>query len=110
MTYETHPYAEVWPSLEGADFDNLVTDIRVHGLRNPIILYAGKVLDGRNRMRACDEAGVEPRFETYNGTETQAMALVRSLNEHRRHSPEELRQQSIAKLIERIREIDQNSR
>ena len=27
MTYKNHPYADVWPSLEGADFDKLVEDI-----------------------------------------------------------------------------------
>ncbi|MDX9763263.1 MAG: hypothetical protein RBT82_14545, partial [Desulfomonilia bacterium] len=47
--------------------DELAESIRTEGLYLPIVLYEGKILDGRNRYLACKIAGVEPRFITYGG-------------------------------------------
>ena len=59
-----HPLAEVLPLIEGAEFDELVASVKANGLRDPIIMFEGAILDGRNRYRACLAAGVEPRTET----------------------------------------------
>ena len=45
-------------------FADRVEDIRKHGLREPIILFEQKVIDGRNRERARITAGVEPRYRS----------------------------------------------
>lgn len=57
---EFHPLANIFPLIEGADFEDLVRDIAQHGLREPIVLLDGKILDGRNRYRACVAARVLP--------------------------------------------------
>lgn len=47
-----HPLANIFPLIVGEEFSELVEDIRLHGVRDPIFLLDGKILDGRNRYRA----------------------------------------------------------
>jgi ParB-like chromosome segregation protein Spo0J len=83
--FEFHPLADIFPLMEGAEFDELVADIKANGLHEDIVLYKGKILDGRNRYRACLAAGVPPL--TYNADSfiTDPAAYVVSANVHRRH-------------------------
>lgn len=85
-----HPIAEMFPALEGAELDSLAADIKANGLRVPITLHDGLVLDGRNRLRACELAGVAPRFEEWSG-EGSPVSWVVSINLHRRHLNESQR-------------------
>jgi hypothetical protein len=62
MQVDFHPLANIFPLLHSERFDALVDNIRENGLIDPITLHEGKIVDGRNRYRACQAAGVEPRF------------------------------------------------
>lgn len=83
MSYELHPLCTLFPRLSGAEFDALRDDIRSNGLNQPIIVHQGMILDGGNRYRACVEAGVEPTFKQFDGS--NIVAFVLSANLHRRH-------------------------
>jgi ParB-like chromosome segregation protein Spo0J len=85
MTPPAHAYADLFPLLDKTALSELAADIKANGLHQPIILFGGQVLDGRNRLRACQQAGVEPRFEEYTGDDDQALAYALSANLHRRH-------------------------
>lgn len=81
--HELHPLCTLFPRLAGGEFDALVADIKANGLRQPIILHEGMILDGGNRYRACIEAGVTPKFVKFDGD--NVVAFVLSANLHRRH-------------------------
>lgn len=81
-----HPLADLLPLLEGEELKRLAEDIRANGLLEPIVLTPdGRILDGRNRFRACRLAKVQPRFETIREPEDEWLALVVSRNIRRRH-------------------------
>ena len=86
MTLLVHPAATLFPMMDAEALQALADDIREHGQREPVILYHGAVLDGRNRLLACELAGVEPRFVTRTDAEVgDPIDFVLSLNKHRRH-------------------------
>lgn len=80
-----HPLSRYFPMLPEEEFEELKASIRDHGLREAITLLDGKILDGRNRYKACLEVGVEPRFEEYKKGEDEALDFVVDMNMRRRH-------------------------
>jgi N6-adenosine-specific RNA methylase IME4 len=79
-----HKFANIFP-ITTEMHSTMAADIRQNGLNNPIILFQGQILDGRNRFEACKLAGVEPIFKQFDGNEDQALDYVWSENFHRRH-------------------------
>lgn len=86
---EFHEYANLFPMLPDAELQVLAADIKKHGLNTRITTYQGKILDGRNRWRACEIAGVQPNTIEFTGSDPLAFAV--SSNLHRRHLNESQR-------------------
>ena len=85
--YGFHPFADLFPMLDDEALAELAADIKAESQREPIFLWQDKIIDGRNRYRACKLAGVEPvlkRIE-FPGGEREALAYVVSRNLKRRH-------------------------
>lgn len=80
-----HPVACMFPMLPHEDLLKLSDDIRKNGQHEPIVLFDGMVLDGRNRWQACKLAGVEPKLKEFFGSKADALEFVWSTNVHRRH-------------------------
>jgi ParB-like chromosome segregation protein Spo0J len=78
-----HPLALLIPEMGDDDFAGLKEDIGHRGLLEPVVLYEGRILDGRHRYRACQETGRRIDFTEYTGTD--AVGYVMALNLHRRH-------------------------
>lgn len=81
--YRPHRFALLFPLMEGEAFVELTENIRQHGVREPIVLLDGEVLDGRNRYLAAREAGQPIPTREYEGDDP--LGFVISLNLHRRH-------------------------
>lgn len=82
---EAHPAAAIFPMLEDSEYRGLLEDIRDNGLCQPIITLDGKILDGRNRYKACLELDLEPELQEWEPNGLSAVDYVVSLNLHRRH-------------------------
>ena len=89
-TYEdreltVHPFARLIPLIALGDLDRLYDDIRDRGLNEPLVMFDGMVLDGRNRLAVASTLGIPVRLKEFDGTEDQARAFVWSANAARRH-------------------------
>lgn len=82
---EFHPVANIFPMMTENEFESLKDNIEENGLIQPIYLFKGQIIDGRNRYLACLERGVEPIFRNYEGAESDLLTFVISLNLQRRH-------------------------
>lgn len=86
FTGEVHPAAEGWRLMTDDEFTSLVEDIAANGLLDPIILTSsGQLVDGRNRLRACAEAGVEPTFVALPA-DADPFAVAVAKNEHKNYT------------------------
>ncbi|MYX77646.1 DUF5131 family protein [Streptomyces sp. SID3915] len=87
-SYHVHAFADVFPLIEGEEFDEMVLDVKRNGLRDPIILNHDRtvLIDGRNRYRACEAANAEMLFETLPAehSEAEILDLIVSKNISRR--------------------------
>ena len=85
ISVDDHEIASLFPLLPDTELSELSENIKTMGLLVPIVIYEGKILDGRNRYRACKLAGVEPDFIEWDGTDP--WEYVWSQNAERRHLP-----------------------
>jgi N6-adenosine-specific RNA methylase IME4 len=95
-----HPLANIFPLMEGAAFDALVADIKANGVRDPLVMHEGLLLDGRNRWRAASAAGITiTGIKQFDPKEDgDPLAWVISKNLQRRHLDESQRAMVAARL------------
>lgn len=99
MSYQQHPLSAAFPSMSDEQFRALVDDIDLNGVRSPILLYQGKIIDGWHRYQACLELNVKKmRMADWEGDDP--VAFVLSQNLHRRHLNPSQRSIIFAELAE----------
>ena len=93
---EFHPLNS-FPLMKEKELSSLARSIRRNGLHNAITLFEGKILDGRCRWKACQLAGVEPRFTEYTGDDPGGFVL--SMNAVRAHYSPDQRAMIVARIL-----------
>jgi ParB-like chromosome segregation protein Spo0J len=97
MDYEIHEVANIFPMMSNSEFAGLVEDIQKNGQRESIWLHQGKIIDGRNRYKACSQLGIEPKVKEWDGKGSMVDFIV-SMNFHRRNMDESQRAMVGAKI------------
>ena len=80
---ELHELCDLFPPMEEESFLKLEQDILENGVIDPIMMYEGKILDGRHRYAISKAYQIEVEFKEYDGND--ALKFVISRNFHRRH-------------------------
>ena len=106
LSFVAHPLANMFPMIEGGAFEELKRDIAAQGILEPIRLYQGMILDGRNRYaagKACGHDFSMDDFVQWEGTLAEAEAWVISTNLHRRQLTTKQKQDLITNMVRIIR-------
>ena len=98
MEYEIHELSNLIPEMDDETFQKLKADVRGLGVIEPVILYEGKILDGRARYRAAQELFIDCPVKQYTGN--NPVALLLALNVFRQH----LTPEQSAEAKERLKE------
>jgi ParB-like chromosome segregation protein Spo0J len=101
-TYPVHPAAELFPMMSEIEFQEMKEDIRLHGQNDDVLIWNGTLLDGRNRLRACTELGIEPGWAELPKS-IDPVTWVFSHNYHRRHMTTSQRAMVAEKLATLLR-------
>ncbi|HEY1088570.1 MAG TPA: ParB N-terminal domain-containing protein, partial [Archangium sp.] len=74
LNLKPHPAAELFPMMSEGELNDLAKDIKDNQQKRPIVLFEGKILDGRNRYEACKRAGIAPTVEQWNAIDPRTGA------------------------------------
>jgi hypothetical protein len=107
---KVHPAAELFPLMSSAELAKLAKDIKANKIQTPIAIYKGLVLDGRNRLDAAEQAGIQvvdgeaftvptQILDDNVGDDFDPYAYVASANLHRRHLSDEQKVEAVKKLL-----------
>jgi hypothetical protein len=78
---KVHPVAAMFPMMADDELVELADDILANGLIHPIVIDdSGLLIDGRNRLKACEMADIDPTFTTYDGADPVAFILSANIN------------------------------
>lgn len=84
VAYRVHAAASLFPLLDGKEREQLVRDVRKHGVREPVVIWRGQLLDGRNRVEAARQANAPIPVRRLDD-DVDPFGFVLSVNAFRRH-------------------------
>jgi hypothetical protein len=92
-----HALAGIFPMMTPAELNDLTEDVREHGLRDPIEIYNGQIVEGRNRFVACKAAEVPPEVHRTGAAERCGSTCLRDPEELKRRHLDESQRAMVAK-------------
>lgn len=101
MKVPLHEVALLFPPMSDDEYVRLRDDILKNGQREPIWTFEGQVIDGRHRLRACNETGIQPVFKEWDGNGS-LIEFAFSQNFSRRHLTQNQRVLLAAKLRKKL--------
>ncbi len=80
-----HWAANALPSMSEGEFQELKSNIKEHGQLEAILITSdGRAIDGRHRVKACAELGLQVKARNYEGSDESILEFVVWLNLKRR--------------------------
>lgn len=116
-----HPFANIFRLMTPEERAPIGESIRENGIREKIVMYEGKILDGRNRYLEAVRVGhfaldvdwqTHPDFVSFNGLGwdsdrgTDALSFAWDINDNRRHDTTSQRAMSAARYAN-LRNVSQ---
>jgi hypothetical protein len=101
---QCHEALAAFPEITPPEYEDLKSDIKRLGqLLVPIVRCGGRIMDGRARLQACQELGIEPQYKDCSPEDIgDPYLFVDSLNLHRRHLTQSQRAIRAARSAERF--------
>lgn len=76
-----HPIADIFPMMTEPELSSLTESIQRSGLRDPVVLLDGSVLDGRNRYAACLRINVTPSTREFGSLPSDGTCPARFVSD-----------------------------
>jgi hypothetical protein len=97
-TLKIHPLANLFPMMGEKEFQGFVEDVRIKGITDPIWVYKGEVIDGRNRLRAAEILNISEVPTREWNEKGSLLEFIISQNLQRRHLKERQRAMIAARM------------
>ena len=78
------PCCEAFPSMQHDEFLALKESIKRNGQQESIVIWNDRIVDGRHRLKACQELGLEPKVKRLSCDYAQAVSMAFAANVNRR--------------------------
>ena len=79
------PCCKEFPPMEHDDFNFLKESILRNGQLQLLLVWQGRVLDGRHLLKACADLGIQPYFEEVKCSYEEATSMAFAANVNRRN-------------------------